>query len=78
MESFQIGTLPNRQHHRWYSTSATPKARHLAMFVLIFAQFMNLLDVTIVNVALPRSGRICTPLPPNWSGLVVTQWCSPP
>jgi len=29
------------------------KHRNLAMFVLIFASFMDLLDVTIVNVALP-------------------------
>lgn len=34
--------------------------RGLAMGVLIFASFMDLLDATIVNVALPRSA-------PTWT-----------
>jgi len=44
--------------------------RWKALFVLALIQFMLVLDVTVVNVALPRSSRtwaLPTPDSPGWS-----------
>ncbi|WP_235679158.1 MFS transporter [Aquibium microcysteis] len=45
--------MPAPQSSPGTETGAYPR-RWLAMFVLLLAAFMNLIDVTIVNVALPR------------------------
>ena len=60
--SLRIGIIPNREYpmignshtqdYRTQENEMTEK-RGLAMGVLIFASFMDLLDATIVNVALP-------------------------
>ena len=50
--------------------------RGLAMGVLIFASFMDLLDATIVNVALPSIRDDSTPTAPSWSGPSAAT-CSP-
>jgi hypothetical protein len=44
------------------------KARGVATFILIFASFMDLIDATIVNVALPSIRTIWPPPRPSWSG----------
>ena len=44
--------------------------RWLAAIVLIVGALMDMIDVTIVNVALPSIRVTCTPAPPSWNG-----WC---
>jgi len=48
-----MSEMTNRTRHPEHEAEPHPR-RWLALFILLLAGFMNLIDVTIVNVALPR------------------------
>jgi hypothetical protein len=49
--------MPGRLPRRW-----------LAAIVMIVGALMDMIDVTIVNVALPTIRATCTRAPPSWNG----------